>query len=67
MELYLTVATVFRKFDRRLHDTTEARDVAVVRDCSIGMMDETSQGIRVQVVDEIAEQQRPGERLGLGT
>ncbi|KAK5121539.1 hypothetical protein LTR85_005372 [Meristemomyces frigidus] len=52
-ELYQTIAILFRKFDLRLYDTVESRDVEIVRDFSIAGMDPSSRGIRVKVVEEL--------------
>lgn len=51
-ELYQVIATVFRKFDMRLYETTESRNVKIVRDLSIAMMEPRSKGIRVKIVQE---------------
>ena len=49
-EIYMTLAYVFRRFDFELFDTIAPRDVDIVRDSFIGMVDGRSQGIRVKVV-----------------
>nr|OQO29273.1 hypothetical protein B0A51_07518 [Rachicladosporium sp. CCFEE 5018] len=48
-ELYLTLATLFRRFELELHSTTYARDVKVIGDCAIALMNSTSKGIRVKI------------------
>jgi len=37
----------------KLYDTTEIRDVEIVRDCSIAMMDPSTKGIQVKVIEEL--------------
>ena len=51
-EIYMTLAYVFRRFDFELFDTIASRDVEIVRDNFIGMVDGRSQGIRVKVVGD---------------
>lgn len=48
-EIYMTLAYVFRRFEFELHDTVAARDVEIVRDSFIGMVDGKSGGIRFKV------------------
>lgn len=47
-ELYLVVATVFRRFDMELYDTIRERDIDVVRDCFIGEVSPESRGVWVK-------------------
>ncbi|KAK6431203.1 hypothetical protein LTR95_012635 [Oleoguttula sp. CCFEE 5521] len=54
-ELYLTLATLFRRFDIELHSTTYARDVKVIGDCAIALLDPTSKGIRVKIMGRVKE------------
>jgi hypothetical protein len=48
-ELYMTLALVFRRLEFELYDTIEERDVAISHDCTIGMVDYSSVGIRARV------------------
>lgn len=47
-ELYLTIATVFRRVDIQLFETMRD-DVVIVRDAFIGNPKESSNGVRVTV------------------
>jgi cytochrome P450 len=51
-EIYLTLAHVFRRFEFELYDTIAPRDVEIIRDSFIGMVDGNSQGIRVRVTKD---------------
>ena len=52
-ELYLVLATVFRRFKLELFDTLRERDVAHSRDCFLGKSSVGSQGVRVKVCVEL--------------
>ena len=47
-EIYLVIATVFRRFNIELHDTTRERDIDVSRDCFIAEVSPESRGIWVK-------------------
>ncbi|KAH6662817.1 cytochrome P450, partial [Halenospora varia] len=47
-ELYLVLATVFRRFDLELHDCIRERDIDVARDCFIGEVSPESRGVWVK-------------------
>lgn len=50
-ELYIVIASVFRRFDMELYDTVRERDVDAVRDCFIGETSPESRGVRVKIVE----------------
>ena len=50
-ELHLATATLFRRFDFRLYDTT-AQDVTITWDAFVGQFPLESKGVRVKVVAE---------------
>ena len=50
--MIMTLATVFRRFDLELVDTIYERDVKIIRDCFIGEVDPTTQGVKVKVLAE---------------
>ncbi|OQO13719.1 hypothetical protein B0A48_01949 [Cryoendolithus antarcticus] len=54
-ELYLTLATLFRRFELELHSTTYARDVKVIGDCAIALLNSTSKGIRVKITGTVKD------------
>ncbi|KAF2722011.1 cytochrome P450 [Polychaeton citri CBS 116435] len=54
-ELFMTIATVFRRFEMELYDTQLDRDVLTTRDASIGMMATESVGVRVKIIAEVEE------------
>lgn len=47
-ELYLTVATIFRRFDMELHNTTND-DIKIYRDRFFGAPKDGSLGVRVTI------------------
>ena len=47
-ELYIVLATIFRRFDLELHDTVRERDIDVVRDSFLGEPSFESKGVRVK-------------------
>ena len=47
-ELYLTIATVFRRVDLKLFET-QRDDITIVRDAFIGYPKKGSSGVRVKV------------------
>lgn len=51
-ELYLTVATIFSRFDFELYQTTR-RDVELAHDFFVGMPPLDSQGIRARVSKQL--------------
>jgi len=51
-ELYLTIATIFRRFEFELYDTVHERDVEVERDFFLGSPGPKSRGVRVRIVKE---------------
>lgn len=53
-ELYLTLATILRRFKFQLHDTEFERDVKIVRDYFVGEVHPQSKGVRVKIVSEEA-------------
>jgi hypothetical protein len=48
-ELYLILATVFRRLDLELHDTVRERDIDVARDNFLGEPSLESKGVRVRL------------------
>lgn len=50
-ELYIVLASVFRRQNFALHDTIRDRDIEIVRDCFIGEVDRASPGIRIKYQD----------------
>ena len=48
-ELYLTLASVFRRFDLELYETTKERDLDVIHDYFIAR----PVGVRMQVVEAL--------------
>jgi cytochrome P450 len=53
-ELYLTVATIFSRFDLELVGTTK-RDVEIAHDFFVGMPPLDSKGVMVRVVKDSSE------------
>lgn len=49
-ELYIVIASLFRRFELELYDTVRERDVDSVRDFFIGESSPESHGIRVKAV-----------------
>ncbi|KAL8690059.1 MAG: hypothetical protein Q9218_004412 [Villophora microphyllina] len=49
-ELQVAFATIFRRFDLELYDTTKERDIDYVGDCHLGEHHPESVGVRVKVV-----------------
>ncbi|UKZ80114.1 hypothetical protein TrVFT333_007879 [Trichoderma virens FT-333] len=49
-EMYITLATLFLRFDLELFETYRGRDIDYVRDCFLAEASPSSQGIRVKVV-----------------
>ena len=47
-EMYLTIAYVFRRFEMKLFETT-SEDVAVDRDCFVGLPKPDSKGVRATI------------------
>ncbi|KAI0544236.1 putative flavonoid 3-hydroxylase [Xylaria curta] len=47
-EMYLVLASLFRRRTMRLHDTVKERDVDIVRDCFIGEVSLDTKGVRVK-------------------
>lgn len=52
-ELSLAIAKIFRRFEFELNDTIEERDVLVIGDCNLAMVDYRPVGIRARVVKEL--------------
>lgn len=50
-ELYITIASLFRRKEFTLHETTWDRDVHIVRDCFIGEPSPESKGIRIKYAE----------------
>ena len=50
-ELYITIASVFRRQQLTLHDTTWERDVHIIRDCFIGEPSPDSVGVRIKYAE----------------
>lgn len=53
VELYLSLATILRRFKFQLYDTNFERDVKVVRDNFLGEPHPKSKGVRVKIVSEV--------------
>ena len=51
MELYFGIATIFRRFELELFETTK-RDVTIVHDFFVSYQPLDSHGVRVKVVKE---------------
>lgn len=51
-EMYIVLACVFRRRNFELFETTRSRDIDIVRDCFIGEVEPSSQGIRVKHHEE---------------
>lgn len=49
-ELNMALATIFRRFDLQLYETTKERDVDYVGDCFLGLHHPDSLGVRVKVI-----------------
>ncbi|RFU72711.1 cytochrome p450 [Trichoderma arundinaceum] len=49
-EMYITIATLFLRFDLELFETYRGRDIDYVRDCFLAEASLQSQGIRVKVI-----------------
>jgi cytochrome P450 len=47
-EMYIVLASVFRRLDLQLHETYQERDIDIVRDCFIGEVSPQTQGVRVK-------------------
>jgi hypothetical protein len=60
-ELYLILATIFRRFDLELHDTVRERDIDIARDSFLGEPSLGSKGLRVKLV---RTQHDKGVRVG---
>lgn len=52
-EIYISIATLFRRFKFQLYDTEFERDVKVVRDNFLGEPCPESKGVRVKIVSEV--------------
>lgn len=52
-ELYVVLATVFRRFELELFDTIRERDVDYKFDCFLGRPSVEGKGVRVKVVREL--------------
>jgi cytochrome P450 len=50
--MLMMLASVFRRFDLELVDTSYERDVKIVRDCFIGETDPNTEGVKIRVVKE---------------
>lgn len=48
-QLYMGIATIFRRYDLELYNTNYNRDIAVVRDCFIGEVSPMSTGVNVRI------------------
>lgn len=48
-EIYIVLATIFRRFDLELHDTFRERDIEVVRDSFLGEPSLAAKGVRVKL------------------
>lgn len=59
-ELYIVIASLFRRFDLQLVDTVRERDVDAVRDCFIGEPSPHSHGVRVKILGVAREKNHPG-------
>ena len=53
VEIYLTLATSFRRFEFELFNTARERDIDACRDCLLGELKPESAGVRVRVLREI--------------
>ena len=53
VEMYLVVATVFRRFELELFETDRQRDVDSSRDCFVGVPSSNSPGIRVLLAQDV--------------
>jgi hypothetical protein len=53
-EMYMTVATILRRFDLELYDTVRERDIDVVRDCFLGEPSFESKGVGVKLASKSA-------------
>jgi hypothetical protein len=49
-ELHITLATIFRRFDFELFETTRAQEIDTARDCFLAETVPGSVGVRVKVV-----------------
>jgi cytochrome P450 len=47
-EMYIVLASVFRRLNLQLHETYQERDIDIVRDCFIGEVSPQTQGVRVK-------------------
>ena len=54
-ELFLAVAAIFSRFDLEMYDTTEERDIRVVRDYNFGMADASSPGVQARIAKELKD------------
>ncbi|KAI1827660.1 putative cytochrome P450 [Xylaria intraflava] len=50
-ELYVCLASIFRRLKLQLHDTIRERDIDIVRDCFIGETSPNSEGVKVKYVE----------------
>ncbi|CAG8949922.1 hypothetical protein HYFRA_00004252 [Hymenoscyphus fraxineus] len=57
-ELYITIATIFSRFELELHDTLRERDIDVMRDCFIGEVSPSSRGVWVKEIERVSLEQR---------
>jgi len=46
-EMYIALASIFRRTNWDLYDTTREKDIDIIRDCFIGEVDKASKGVRV--------------------
>ncbi|KAF2653981.1 cytochrome P450 [Lophiostoma macrostomum CBS 122681] len=53
-EMYMTIATIFRRFDLELYDTVRERDIDLVRDCFLQEPSFDAKGVGVQLVNTSA-------------
>ncbi|KAI0405460.1 putative cytochrome P450 [Xylaria palmicola] len=54
-EMYVCLASIFRRLELDLHDTIHERDILIVRDCFIGETSPNTKGVRVKYADGKAD------------
>lgn len=47
-QIYIILASLFRRYDLELHETIRERDLDIVRDCFLGEVRSDTKGIRVR-------------------
>ncbi|KAI0380853.1 cytochrome protein [Hypomontagnella monticulosa] len=47
-QIYITLASMFRRYDFELYDTIRERDLDIIRDCFLGEVQSNTKGVRIK-------------------